>query len=271
MENIKVPVLNYHGIEASPGEYHWTDEERVYVIGSREFEAQLDRITAEGFQTVLPSELLQWKAGELELDKPLLITFDDGHISHYEHAAVMLRKRNMKAVFFVSAEWVGRSEFMNAAQLADLSAGGFEIGSHGCGHIPLPALPSEKLDHEIYSSKIMLEKWIGKQVDSFSIPRGFYHSKIKKRVQDAGYSFMFTSHFGANERSFDPFYLKRMAPTAYTGLTEFENWIHCRLGSRALTESVKEYARQLLGPGFYGGLASIKARLLAGGKGQSGC
>lgn len=264
MNAVKVPVLNYHGIDASGSDYRWTDEERVYVISRQRFKEQLDRITDGGFQTVLPNDLARWQAGEIDLVKPLMITFDDGHASHFDHAAALLRERGMKAVFFVSAEWIGKPEFLSPAQLREMAGDEFEIASHGCGHIPLPSLPDAALHHEIYKSKEMLEAWTGREVISFSIPRGFYHRRIKMKVREAGYRFMFTSHFGGNDRGFDPFYLKRMAPTAYTTAAEFEKWIHCDLGMRGVSESVKEYTRQLLGPASYGMLARIKARILAG-------
>ncbi len=170
-----LPILNYHGIQAEAGEYRWTDEEKVYVISREDFVHQLDYVVDSGYQSLLPEDLDAWQAGKSTVTQPIMLTFDDGHLSHYEHAVPLLEERGLKAVFVVSAEWLDRPEYMTGDHLCRLRERGFVIGSHGCAHIPLPSLKNEALDHEIRGSREILERVTGSSVDSFSLPRGFYH------------------------------------------------------------------------------------------------
>ena len=80
-----VPILNYHGIEKQEGEYVWSETERPYVISTGNFSRQFDFLSANQFKSLSSDELGQWLMGSFPCERPMVLTFDDGHASHYEY------------------------------------------------------------------------------------------------------------------------------------------------------------------------------------------
>ena len=71
------------------------------------FEQHLDLIQDLGFVTISASYLIDICAGTRPLDQRyLLLTFDDGHLSHWLEAAPMLAERNMRGVFFAVTDLI---------------------------------------------------------------------------------------------------------------------------------------------------------------------
>lgn len=258
---ILLPVLTYHGIERSVGEYGWTESEKPYAVSTSVFEKQLNLITNSGFQSLTLEEAGQWISRKKSYHRPILLTFDDGHVSHYEHAARYLKQSKIKAVFFVSAGLVGEKNQMNWAQLKELVRGGFEIGSHGFTHIPLTNLTPVKLKHELKGSKDLLEEQLGVEVKSFSIPRGFFTAPLSQSAAEAGYRFVLTSEFDLNRVGTDPLALKRLVVTRGISFEAFDNMIYGTLGSKRFFERAKAAARGLIKPELYDALAGMKQAL----------
>ncbi len=256
-----VPVLNYHGIQSRPGEYGWHTGEKIYVLPLASFQEQLQGIARK--HGALASEDLSSAATK----EGVLLTFDDGHISHYEHARPALKAAGFTGIFFISAGMIGEKDFMDAAQLREMASDGFELGSHGYHHVPLPGLSSAQLKVEMQDSRKRLEDVTGREIRSFSIPRGFYHPRIRAAAEEAGYRFLFTSHFGLHTTGTDLFYIRRMAVTQDTTAGQFESWLQGDLGAMRWVEEAKEKARQWIGPKGYEKMALLKARLRGAGRG----
>ena len=189
-----------------------------------------------------------------------MLTFDDGHVSNYEHAWPILQEFGVNAVFFISTNLIGKSGYLDWDQIKELDANGFNIGSHGVNHIPLTNLPDAELAKELGESKKMLEDRLGKTVGSFSVPRGFYNARVRRAAESAGYRFICTSRFGLNSLHPDPLALARMAVKADTSEHEFTNWINGDLGLKGILENVKDFARGTFPPKWYETAASLRAR-----------
>ena len=255
-------VLNYHGIESSRSEYAWEPGELLYVIELPVFEQHLAVIRDCGRRVLSLTELSEWF--RMRSSPALVLSFDDGHISHFQHVAPLLKKKGLPAVFFVSASRVGSRGYAGWSHLRAMIAEGFDIGAHGDTHVPLPPLDSVSLERETCGAKKKLEDGLGAAVRSFSIPRGYYSRRVGETLREAGYEFIFTSHFGLNHGQISPGYLKRMALTRLRTRLELESWLAGNLGMRGVTEELKEILRQGLGPAFYDAAAGIKARILKG-------
>ncbi len=259
-------ILNYHGIETFSGEYPWDPAEKPYVLNISEFESQLELILANTFQTLDLSELNLWLDGNNFAPNQVLLTFDDGHISHHDHAMSALKKRNMKAIFLVSAGLAGQDHIMNWPHLKDLIARGFEIGSHGLKHQPLSNVTHHELWKELYKSKSILEDKLGVQITSFSVPRGYYQDRIREVALEVGYRFVFTSRFDVNLKGADRFRLNRIAVKKNMRLDHFLKLIHGHLGPKRTIEKFKETARRYIKPSIYDALAQFKRVVLEGQK-----
>lgn len=82
----------------------------------------------------------------------------------------------------------------------------YEIGSHTVTHPPnLREVQPEFLDHEILSSKEMLETVINKPVTKFCYPRGRYNDFVISKVKEHGYTEARTTMVLKRSMGDDPF------------------------------------------------------------------
>ncbi|MBI4387904.1 MAG: polysaccharide deacetylase family protein [Candidatus Omnitrophica bacterium] len=276
----QLPILNYHGIEKTPGEYSWTPAEKPYTVSLTSFEAELRLVAHQGFKSLGLKELESWK-GELLSEtlidgalpkKKVAFTFDDAHVSHLKYAAPTLLRNKMAAIFFVPVGLIGEKDYMSFSNLKELVREGFEIGAHGFSHVPLSHLSKEKLSDELARSKKVLEDALGIEIISLSVPRGFYSHRIGEVARGIGYRLIFTSHFDVNrpspkssprggEEKGEGKVFRRMVVMGNTNIQEFERIVSGQLGARRYLEFIKEKARTLFGPSFYDGLAVTKRML----------
>lgn len=84
-------ILLYHEISPNNG-----------IITPEIFAAQLDYLAENGFRTIGLKELASHLEGRHILsNKDILLTFDDGYLDNWVYAWPELKKRNMKALFFI--------------------------------------------------------------------------------------------------------------------------------------------------------------------------
>lgn len=127
------------------------------------FESHLRTIRDLGFTSISAREMFEICTGRRRLDeRRVMLTFDDGHLSNWLHAAPLLREYGLTGVFFALADFVGHgpardvdsappllpmpdafrlalagdpSQFMNRAELTALVRDfGMEVHSHGRRH-----------------------------------------------------------------------------------------------------------------------------------------
>ena len=122
------------------------------------------------------------------------ITFDDGHTSNLQHAAPLLEKYRKGAIFFVVGGFIGsRPDFMDWAQLRELSDLGYSIQSHTWSHPLLTHCTDQELDEELTRSRRVLEEKLGKAVDALSVPGGRWDARVLRGAARAGYRRVFLS------------------------------------------------------------------------------
>ncbi len=260
-------ILNYHGIEASSNEYSWDPAEKPYVLSLDSFKQQLELIELNSLRTLNLSELDRWLETKQDpAEDQIVLTFDDGHMSHFEHVAPALKAKKMKGIFLVSAGLAGRNQLMDWKQLKELVAQGFEIGSHGLKHQPLSSVTHHELWKELHKSKFILEDKLGINVSSFSVPRGYYQDRIREVALEVGYRFVFTSRFDVNDSAADRFRLNRIAIKKNMRPELFLKLIQGKLGFKRTVEKLKETARHYIKPSIYDSLAKFKRTVLEGEK-----
>lgn len=77
-----------------------------YVLTVKEFQGQMDYLARHGFHPVSVKQLDDARQRRARLpDKPVLLTFDDGLLSFYEHVYPILEKYNYPAVVNVVTAW----------------------------------------------------------------------------------------------------------------------------------------------------------------------
>ena len=152
-----------------------------YALGCDQFDQHLE----------LVSTLID--AGKLRRDS-ICISFDDGHRSNFELALTSLERHQLKAIFFVTAGWVGeKSSTMGWKQLAALAKTGHSVQSHGWSHKFLSHCSVSELDRELKGSKQALEDRLGIAVRSISVPGGRWSGQVIQACKSAGYEHVYTS------------------------------------------------------------------------------
>jgi poly-beta-1,6-N-acetyl-D-glucosamine N-deacetylase len=136
----KLTILSYHEI-ADPADALNKD----YAVRPTMFVRQMDWLRNNGYHFVTIDDLLADEAGRRPLpDKAVLITFDDGYRSMFDHAWPILKAWRIPAVVAVVGIWeddrttvnfdgkiIPREKLMSWKELRELSDSGLvEIGSH---------------------------------------------------------------------------------------------------------------------------------------------
>jgi peptidoglycan/xylan/chitin deacetylase (PgdA/CDA1 family) len=216
--NTRAPfVINFHGV-GNPSRAYEPDEEPYWI----------DRVH---FKNILDFVEQHPSRAELRL------TFDDGNSSDYAIAAPELKRRGLGARFFVLAGKLGWKGYLSKAEVSDLSAQGFEIGSQGMDHVHWTDASDAALVREIKDSKAILEAVTGCPVRSAAIPFGLYDRRVLRELSRHGYQYVFSSDGGPRLTAMLPtprYSVQRTVPlTSLASLIEAST----SLSRRALTEA----------------------------------
>jgi peptidoglycan/xylan/chitin deacetylase (PgdA/CDA1 family) len=105
---------------------------------------------------------------------------------------------------------------MSAESVRELHSQGFDIGAHTINHPILTYCSAEEVRHEIGGVREELERVIGGEVAGFAYPNGRPHADFSfhhvKAVEQAGYKYAVTTHWGAADSKCSPFQIPRFTP-----------------------------------------------------------
>lgn len=179
--NVIVPILLYHHIGFS------LQGDTTYYITPEAFDREMNLLYQWGYKTISVELLVKAiSQGAALPPKPILLTFDDGSETVYEHALPIMERYNFKGVSYIVYNYVGTRNYMNVDQIRAVYAAGWEVGSHSLSHKDLTLNPSRQSD-EIVESRRRLEALLGIPILSFAYPFGAYDSDSLHFVHQAGY------------------------------------------------------------------------------------
>jgi peptidoglycan/xylan/chitin deacetylase (PgdA/CDA1 family) len=209
-------VLTYHQVE--PARQLPVSKPGLTVPAAR-FRWQMLLLRALGYRSIHFEELLSALEGGRPLPRrAVLLTFDDGYAGVYEFALPILRRCGFTATLFLIAEdfvsprpAVERAfPVVSAAQVAEMLAAGWQIGSHTVTHPRLAELPEAEAREEITRSKSVLEGAFGRKLSAIAYPYGSFGRAREPLVAEAGYSCACSVRFGRTHRWEERFALKRI-------------------------------------------------------------
>ncbi len=187
------PVLMYHGVSPGTAAPAVPATEMKYWVLARELRAQLAEIRRAGARvTGLGAAWHSAKA----LDgpaPPVVLTFDDGQAADYEASFPLLLEAGARADFFVNTANVGRTGFLNWAQIAERQRAGMAFQSHIHDHVDLSRLPVRALEYQIRESKQRLEDELGTAVEFLAAPYGLLDRRVLDVAREQGYRAVCTS------------------------------------------------------------------------------
>lgn len=153
-------------------------------ISVRQFRMLLEEAERLGYRFVSSSEFFAD-----DDPKSLLLTFDDGFDSLYEHVFPILVAREIPSLVFVVGGFAGERpswdyhlsnrRHLTSSQIEEMTASGLvSFGSHSATHPDLTKVDKDRLDSELMRSK---------ECRHFSYPFGKLDKRVIEFVRDAGY------------------------------------------------------------------------------------
>jgi peptidoglycan/xylan/chitin deacetylase (PgdA/CDA1 family) len=162
-----------------------------YKLSRPEFESHLAAI-AKVRDT--PSSTAYELANASDETLPFLLTFDDGGESAVTHVARLLDKYGWHGHFFIGAGKIGSKGFLNTEQIRSLRREGHVIGSHSFSHpVRMSHCSKEELTDEWARSIKILSDILDEQVDTASLPGGYYSDRVAETAAEAGVRILFNS------------------------------------------------------------------------------
>ncbi|MCC6824070.1 MAG: polysaccharide deacetylase family protein, partial [Verrucomicrobia subdivision 3 bacterium] len=207
----KVPILMYHYVSTPPAN---ADIYRKDLSVTPElFNAQLDRIQAEGYTTISLYDLINHLTTGAALPaKPVILTFDDGYRDNYENAFPALKAHGMRATIFVVVDFINaqRPEYMTWDMLREMHNAGLSIESHGIDHSSLKNRDRDSLVFQALRTYETLQNELGQRARFISYPAGQYDQNTIDAFKGAGYWAGITTLPGATHSTDHLFELHRV-------------------------------------------------------------
>lgn len=202
-----ITILMYHKIgEPPPG-----SKLKKLWVSSDMFRQQMTYLQKNGYTPILFKDIYAcWDKQTPLPKKPVLITFDDGYANNYELAAPILKNFGFPATLFVVVQTVGwdnkwhdpasetRIPMVSWAQLKEMKAAGWEIGSHTMNHPRLPKIELKNVSIEMEKSRAVITEFLGECPDTFAYPYGAGEDDetIRNKAKEAGYRIAVGVHPG---------------------------------------------------------------------------
>jgi len=222
--DLVVPILMYHYIAPTPTNSPLPHLYTNPVI----FEEQIRAIYDAGYNSVLVRDVGEALAGRKNLPvKPIVITFDDGYEDFYTTAVPILKKYGLRGTNYVIVDAVDKPGYMTKKQLVELGQNpNIEIASHTLNHPNLKETEEAQARVELQDSKKRLAEIIGRSVDDFAYPFGFFRDRDQKLCQEAGYLTCASTYPGTKQTYHGRFTLYRLRPMYKVGdnLLQFINY-----------------------------------------------
>lgn len=212
VSSVRVPVIMYHSVSrGTPGKY---------VIPPETLEEDVIYLKNAGYETIFVSDIIDFVSGKTELpEKPIALTFDDGHYNFLSQVVPILREREAKATVGVVGAFVDKEtgqsrrssyfSYLNSEELAAVALSGTaEIGNHSYAlHSGIGAKPMWGESYERYKARFIrdtdkcdaLIRSCGGSARVYVCPFGRYDGFTACAVREYDYGAMLTCEEGINE------------------------------------------------------------------------
>src|ERR1051326_8700379 len=163
--------------------YHRTAVKKTdaLTVTPAQLEQQLGWLRERGFAFVSLAEVRNFLETRTPLpSRPVLVTFDEALLDTFELARPLFQKLQVRAAVFVPTSFVGGSAtwdadappLMNANQLAELAASGWELALHSHRHRSYAELSSEEIGADLRENFAAFRAWNLTPVPALAFPYG---------------------------------------------------------------------------------------------------
>lgn len=195
----RLPVLLYHDI---------SDQfDDVYTVSPSVFSAQMEWLYWQGFEAVSLAEAAR-RGGNLE--KKVVITFDDGYVSFMDYAFPALEEYGFKCTINIIGRYVGRYisrdgarpvlswdeyRYLGESGTAEFGCHTYDLHSRG----RLAARSKEALREDLARFQEEFRRQMGRSTDILAWPFGVYDRESVEVAREAGFRYLLTSEEGRFE------------------------------------------------------------------------
>ncbi|OGK64572.1 hypothetical protein A2262_03810 [Candidatus Roizmanbacteria bacterium RIFOXYA2_FULL_41_8] len=216
-KSFQVPILLYHYVEYVK-DTNDTIRQSLNITPDI-FEEQVKTLSEAGYTFLTMRELgLIIDDKQALPEKPVVLTFDDGHWDIYTDVWPILKKHQAKITVFMITDFINGSDFLSTEQIREIvGSKEIEIGAHTVHHVSLAYESAQTLKFQVEQSKKTLEKDFGLEVVSFAYPNGALDLAAMQAVEDAGYWTAVSTVLGTNVNKGNRFALYRLRPGRLIG------------------------------------------------------
>ena len=226
-----LPIIMYHHILKD------TARHGKFIISPDELEQDLKYLKEQGYKTVLPRDIIAYKEKGTPLpEKPIMLTFDDGHLSYLEYAVPLLEKYQMcalvsvvgaytndytihpdKAVAYAYLDW---NDITNLSKTTHTEIGNhtYDLHTTARGRQGCARMCGESVEHhrEVFVNdaekmRKLIYDYTGINADCFTYPFGFLCKETEEEIKKTGFKMSLSCTEGVNKINRDSslFKLKR--------------------------------------------------------------
>jgi peptidoglycan/xylan/chitin deacetylase (PgdA/CDA1 family) len=184
----RLRILMYHSISKNRRDRLAVDPDM--------FASQMQYLSDQRFQVVSLTEACRLLATNGDLNRKIVLTFDDGYHDFLTGAAPVLHKLRLPATLFVvigqqgkTASWSSTDKsqrLLSSSELQEVKSMGHELGSHTMTHADLTELDDQALARELDRSLHAITD-LGESFRAFAYPGGRFTRRERDAVEQAGY------------------------------------------------------------------------------------
>jgi len=197
LRKIQVPILMYHYVGSLPPD---ADEFRINLTISTElFRSHVEYLDQNGFSTISLYEISDALLNGTPLpEKPIILTFDDGHLDHYTNVFPILNEYSFTGTFFIITQFadVNQPGYLSWDQIKEMADVGMSMQSHTKTHPDLRDRDHDFLVYQILGSIESLEHYTEQDITAFSYPAGRYDPEVLELLDSTQIRAAVTTQFG---------------------------------------------------------------------------
>ena len=203
---ISLPILMYHSLLRDPA------RSNAFIVSPNVLEQDLRFLRDHGYQTIVMQDLIDYVyLGRPLPDKPVMITFDDGHLNTLTYGVPLLQKYQARAVVSLVGSYAERAEIESDHSVAYsyasweelsqmLASGVIELQSHSYqlhddgarrGALRKKGEPvfayRDMLATDIDRMQDLLSEHLNISATTFTYPYGFVDADAEALLKEKGF------------------------------------------------------------------------------------
>ncbi len=198
LRRLRVPILMYHYISDLPAD---ADEFRVELtVEPNVFRAHMQHLTQAGYNPISLYDVDNaLRTGDPLPPRPVVLTFDDGHLDHYTQAFPILEEYGFPGTFFVITSLLDTNHpnYISWPQAQEMALAGHSIEPHTKNHMDLRQRDRDFLVYQMLGSIESIEANLGSRPSMFSYPGGRYDEQTLQVARDAAIQRAVTTAIGS--------------------------------------------------------------------------